>query len=328
MGSEETNNELENASGVTRVENQDEANDCFLSIVMDSLRLVVAQSIHHVSGNSIVAMAMAPPTMPMSNSQFIRKEKFADLIFPGFQEDSFIWRITCVQIIEFAISMFIGHRGPNPTPCVLYGLGASWGPAVARGQVWRLFTPVTLHANLSHLLFNLFFQLRMGFRMEQQFGSRKMMLIYFVCGLFGNLLSVAVDPFKLAVGASTAGFGLLGVWLAEIALSWNVLGPARERTSIWILFMIVSVISMSTGTPNLDVVGHIGGALAGFLLAIVISDMPEQHRPSWYGEARAGAAVGLGMILTCGLAKIMTGYHDPIPPCSLLSEIYSNGALA
>jgi len=300
-----------------------------LGKVVEWLVPAVALCTHHGAStdNALVSMAMAPPAMSRYGQSF-KKEQFAELIFPSFKEDSFIWRVTCVQIIEFAISMCIGHRGSNPTPCVLYGLGASWGPAVARGQLWRLLTPITLHANLSHLLFNLFFQLRMGFGMEQQFGSKKMMLIYLACGFFGNLLSVAVDPFKLAVGASTAGFGLLGVWLAEIALSWNVLGPARERTSIWILFMIISVASMSAGTPNLDIVGHIGGALAGFLLAIVISDMPEQDQPGWYGHGRFGATVGLALLLTGGLAKVLTGQRDPMPPCSLLSEIYSNGVLA
>lgn len=243
------------------------------------------------------------------------------LIFPGFKSDAFIWQITCWQALEFALSMALGHSKANPTPCVLYSLGASWGPALARGQVWRLVTPVMLHANLTHLLFNVFFQLRMGFGMERQFGCQKMMLIYFACGVFGNLLSAAVDPFKLAVGASTAGFGLIGVWLAEILLSWEILGPARERTVIWIAFMLISVTTMSSMTPNMDLVGHLGGALGGFLLAIVISDMRKEDQPEWYPQARAAAALGLGLFLVGGLGKVMVGPHDPIPNCPLFHKL-------
>merc|ERR550517_1031751 len=102
--------------------------------------------------------------------------------------------------------------------------------------------------------------------------------MYFACGVFGNLMSVTLDPVKLAVGASTAGFGLIGVWLAEILLSWKILGPARVRTVIWIVFMLISVTTMSSMTPNLDLFGHLGGALGGFLLSIVISDMREEDR--------------------------------------------------
>lgn len=37
-----------------------------------------------------------------------------------------------------------------------YTLGASWGPSLARGEVWRLFCPMMLHANMMHLFFNVF----------------------------------------------------------------------------------------------------------------------------------------------------------------------------
>merc|ERR1719382_1969612 len=242
------------------------------------------------------------------------EEQFAALIFPGFDSSAFIWQVTCWQIAEFVFSMCLGHTKANPTPCVLYRLGASWGPALARGQLWRLVTPVMLHANLTHLLFNVFFQLRMGFGMEKQFGRNKMMMIYFACGLFGNLLSVAADPFKLSVGASTAGFGLIGVWLAEILLSWEILGPARERTIIWIAFMLISVTTMSSMTPNMDLVGHLGGALGGFLLSIIISDMREEDQPEWYSQVRIAAAVGLALVLTgCSVKVFGFSPRDPIP---------------
>lgn len=253
-------------------------------------------------------------------------EQFAALIFPGFDSGAFVWQITCWQVAEFVFTMFLGHNRANPTPCVLYRLGASWGPAVARGQVWRLITPVMLHANLTHLLFNVFFQLRMGFGMERQFGREKMMLIYFACGLFGNLLSIAIDPFKLAVGASTAGFGLIGVWLAEILLSWEVLGPARERTILWIVFMLISVTTMSSMTPNMDLYGHLGGALGGFLLSIIISDMKDEDRPEWYSQARVAATLALGLLLTGGLTKaLLLNPREPIPDCRIFQTLVDAG---
>lgn len=276
--------------------------------------------------SSLGVTAAAVPPMPMPASMLPpglqEEEPFAALIFPGFDSGAFIWQITCWQVAEFAFSMWLGHNRANPTPCVLYQLGASWGPALARGQIWRLVTPVMLHANLTHLLFNVFFQLRMGFGMERQFGREKMMMIYFACGLFGNLMSVAVDPYKLAVGASTAGFGLIGVWLAEILLSWEILGPARERTVIWIVFMMISVTTMSSMTPNMDIFGHLGGALGGFLLALVISDMKETDRPEWYHQVRAAAALALLLCLSGGLIKAFEiNPKDPIPDCQIFKSL-------
>jgi len=238
------------------------------------------------------------------------------LLFPDFNSDSFIWQVTVWQCLEFGLSLCLGHQAANPTTCVLYNLGASWGPAIASGGIWRLVSPVMLHASFTHLMFNVFFQLRMGFGMEKQFGRNKMMLLYFACGIMGNLLSVSMQPFKLAVGASTAGFGLIGVWLAEIFLSWDILGPAREKTILWILFMAISVTSMTISTPNMDMWGHLGGAIGGFLLAVLISDMKEEDRPSWYSEARIAAAIGLTLFLTGTLGKsLLFNPRTPIPNC-------------
>eukprot|EP00913_Durusdinium_trenchii_P001984 g1835.t1 len=212
------------------------------------------------------------------------------------------------QVVHASMPVIACFHQEMAGPCVLYQLGASWGPALARGQIWRLVTPVMLHANLTHLLFNVFFQLRMGFGMKRQFGREKMMMIYFACGLFGNLMSVAVDPYKLAVGASTAGFGLIGVWLAEILLSWEILGPALT--------------TMSSMTPNMDIFGHLGGALGGFLLALVISDMKETDRPEWYHQVRAAAALALLLCLSGGLIKAFEiNPKDPIPDCQIFKSL-------
>lgn len=61
----------------------------------------------------------------------------------------------------------------SPNTCSLYLLGASWGPSIAHGEWWRLITPMMLHANGLHIFFNLFFQSRVGFGIEEQLGTRK-----------------------------------------------------------------------------------------------------------------------------------------------------------
>eukprot|EP00933_Yihiella_yeosuensis_P062583 TRINITY_DN65579_c0_g1_i1.p1 TRINITY_DN65579_c0_g1~~TRINITY_DN65579_c0_g1_i1.p1 ORF type:complete len:448 (-),score=106.67 TRINITY_DN65579_c0_g1_i1:85-1428(-) len=302
-------------------EKQQRWKEAFKEVLAPSLMALPIQLAAPPAGFSGLAMSMAPAPPPMpplpGMPPMQDDDQFAALIFPGFDSNAFIWKVTCFQAAEFGLSMFLGHNKANPTPCVLYNLGASWGPAIARGQLWRLITPVMLHANLTHLLFNVFFQLRMGFGMEKQFGKDKMMLLYASCGVFGNLMSVCADPFKLAVGASTAGFGLIGVWLAEILLSWEVLGPNRERTVIWIAFMLISVTTMTGMTPNMDLYGHLGGALGGFLLAILISDMERKNRPEWYPQARVAAALCLAMFLVGGLGKALHNPTDPLPDCDI-----------
>ena len=111
-----------------------------------------------------------------------REESFAELIFPGFEPDALIWSISLFQIAEFLFSVAVTslggpHGAPTPpgmpSPCTLYKLGASWGPSIASGQLHRLLLPMTLHANMMHLFFNIFFQLRMGFNMEKCWGRQR-----------------------------------------------------------------------------------------------------------------------------------------------------------
>merc|ERR1719217_1755727 len=170
---------------------------------------------------------------------------FMDLLFPGFDTSTFIWKVSILQIIEYLGSLLMGSAAGSPKLCSLYLLGASWGPSIANGAIWRLFLPIMLHANALHIFFNMFFQMRIGFQMEKQFGRRKFALLYMFCGFLGNLLSVAYDPMKLAVGASTSGFGLLGVWLAEVMLTWELLGESRIRVLLWFAFMVMSCLMMS-----------------------------------------------------------------------------------
>ena len=264
-------------------------------------------------GMSMATGALVPPPVQLYRPQ---QDSFAELIFPGFDGDSFIWKMSVWQIAEFLFSVAAGQDRGSPSTCTLYNLGASWGPSIASGQIWRLILPMTLHANMMHLFFNIFFQLRIGFGIEKQFGWKKFVTLYGVCGILGNLISVAADPYKLAVGASTAGFGLIGVWMAEIALSWHVMGPNRDRTMVWIAFMLSAVVMMSTSTSNVDLFGHLGGALAGFLVAVLLSDMPDQYKPVWYDEFKRLCKVALGaIVIGCAGKVFMLTPHGPLPQC-------------
>ena len=255
------------------------------------------------------------PEQPRPTPQF----SLLDTLLPNFNTDTFIWRVSMLQITEYIGSLLLGSAYGSPKLCSLYLLGASWGPAIAQGAVWRLMLPMMLHANALHIFFNLFFQMRIGFGMEKQFGRRKFCLLYMFCGFLGNLISVAVDPMKLAVGASTSGFGLLGVWAAEVLLTWDLLGESRSRVFLWFAFMVISCIMMSTISPNVDFVGHFAGMLAGFLLAIILADMQEEHQPPWYDKAKLTAKNITALIVIASLVRAITlGPDGPIPYCGTI----------
>lgn len=101
----------------------------------------------------------------------------------------------CVQLLSRVLSASI-----------LITFGANVPPLVAKGEVWRLLTASFLHANLLHVAFNVFFQLRMGFAIERRHGYLKFVALYAATAIYGNLLSAAaIFCGAVKVGASTAG---------------------------------------------------------------------------------------------------------------------------
>ena len=143
-------------------------------------------------------------------------------------------------------------------------------------QVWRLITFQFLHANLGHLLFNSIAIYFFGAFVEQQLRSRAFLVFYLLCGVAGALgyatlvsVSNAYDDVGV-VGASAGIFGILAV-AAMIAPDMRVqlLFPPVTLTMrlLAILMLAYGVLVVLAGGPNAGgEAGHLGGALAGFLL--------------------------------------------------------------
>jgi membrane associated rhomboid family serine protease len=143
-------------------------------------------------------------------------------------------------------------------------------------QLWRLITFQFLHANLGHLLFNSIAIYFFGAFVEQQLRSRAFLLFYLLCGVAGALgyatLVSASNAYQDGgvVGASAGIFGILVV-AAMIAPDMRVqlLFPPVTLTMrlLAILVLAYGVFVVLVGGDNAGgEAGHLGGALAGFLL--------------------------------------------------------------
>ena len=84
---------------------------------------------------------------------------------------------------------------------------------VWNGEVWRLFTAMFVHADIVHIFGNMFFLFIFGLRAEDMFDIKEYLLIYFLSGLSGGFLTLALWPEALSIGASGAIFGVLGATL-------------------------------------------------------------------------------------------------------------------
>ncbi|MDR1429810.1 MAG: rhomboid family intramembrane serine protease [Spirochaetaceae bacterium] len=85
--------------------------------------------------------------------------------------------------------------------------------AVANGCIWQIFTYMFVHANFSHIFFNMLGLFIFGTQVEQRMGSREFLLFYLLTGTLAGAFSFAFlfftgGYFSPLLGASGAIFAV------------------------------------------------------------------------------------------------------------------------
>jgi len=157
--------------------------------------------------------------------------------------------------------------GGSTVSAVLYMLGAKNDQAIIAGQWWRLFTPIFLHMGLMHIVVNGVVIYFMGMQIEALFGHWRMLFLYLLGGVSGNIMSFALSPDQ-SVGASTAIFALFGAFLMVGESFWE--NPVIRQLTRQFLLLTVMNLVFDLFSSGIDIWGHVGGLAGGFLLAYVV----------------------------------------------------------
>ena len=177
--------------------------------------------------------------------------------------------IAVANIIVFLLLSFGGRMEDG-----MYMLehGAMYVPFVVEyKEYYRLFTCMFHHFGFSHLMNNMLTLVVIGWNVEMFVGKIRFLVIYFLSGLGGNLLSMAVDIWKqdysVSAGASGAIFGLTGAMLCLAILNHGRAGNITKQGMIVMIF-----ISLYTGftSGGVDNFAHIGGLLTGCLVTTLL----------------------------------------------------------
>lgn len=152
---------------------------------------------------------------------------------------------------------------------VLYLFGAEFPPAILQGhEYWRLVTPIFIHIGLVHLLLNSITLYYVAPPLEAWLGHWKFVVLYLISGIGGNLCSLFLGkPNVISAGASTALFGLLAAYFALRFLHHNPYIQALSQQ--YALFIVLNIV-MNLFESNVDIFGHLGGALTGFVLMFLL----------------------------------------------------------
>lgn len=177
--------------------------------------------------------------------------------------------VCTVFLLVTTISSFMitGNMGAKVS-----SVGAVFGSAIfEKGQIYRLFTAMFLHANVEHIVSNMLLLYCLGGIIEKEFGWSKMLCLYFLPGIVGNVAS-AIYYFQRGeavqtIGASAGIYGLLGVALFFCIVNR---GEFNNITISRIILFFAFTVFEGLLANNVDIVAHTAGLLTGMILAGVV----------------------------------------------------------
>ncbi|WP_103760643.1 rhomboid family intramembrane serine protease [Streptomyces sp. SM10] len=143
---------------------------------------------------------------------------------------------------------------------------------VAEGQWYRLVTSMFLHQEVWHIAFNMLGLWWLGGPLEAALGRARYLALYLLSGLAGSALTYWIaDPAQGSLGASGAIFGLLGATAVLMRRMNYDMRPV-------IALLVVNLIFTFNPWGAIAWQAHVGGLVAGALIAIAMVHAPREHR--------------------------------------------------
>lgn len=221
------------------------------------------------------------------------------------------FEIPVLSVIATLGVMGLLYRLQISAPGALVERGVSSDSAILRGEWWRIFTALTLHGDIEHLISNLGLAVFAFAFLFARYGSGAGLLGTVLAGALGNLLNAfahAARPHQ-SIGSSTALFASLGLLAgAELAArfmhrtagsGWRLLVPIGAGLAFLALYGGAGF--HPDGTPileagSIDVMAHLFGLLAGVGIGAAF----------FAAGLRQGVALWIQALASCGAIGLLT----------------------
>lgn len=139
---------------------------------------------------------------------------------------------------------------------------------------WQLVTYGWMHANLTHIAFNMFGLWMFGSDLERLWGPKRFFTYYLVCVVGAGIIQLIVAAFEgnpsPTVGASG---GLFGILLAygltfpnRVVMPLFPPIPMRAITFVAVFGALELFLGIGGAAPGIAHFAHVGGMLFGFLM--------------------------------------------------------------
>ena len=172
--------------------------------------------------------------------------------------------VAYVAMAVCAVLFFLIFRSPAPMDTAVK-FGALMPLRVKRGEYWRLLAAGFLHIQIWHFLMNMLAMYNLG-ALEMILGHGLYAAILIASIIGGNLLSFLLEGSDTTVTLGISG-GLYGLMAAYLVFLFK-LGLLAEPSIRFSLLRMLGVNLLINLMPNVSRMGHAGGFLTGFAIAM------------------------------------------------------------
>lgn len=148
----------------------------------------------------------------------------------------------------------------------IYEFGVGYNAAVATGEWWRLVTPIFLHINFGHVIFNTFSLVIIAPALERMLGRLKFIVAYITTGIAANVATFFLGGLHYPphLGASGAIFGLLGMYTYIVLFRKDLIDRANAQL---VITLVAIGFIMTYFHANINMIAHLFGFIGGLALS-------------------------------------------------------------
>lgn len=190
-----------------------------------------------------------------------------------------------IIIINVLVFLLLSFGGMTENGYYMLQHGAMYTPYfMTNREYYRIFTCMFLHFGFQHLMNNMVTLMIVGRYVEPVVGKIRFLIIYFISGIGGSVLSImmelATGDYAISVGASGAIFGLTGALLSLTILNRGQIAGITKQS---MLLMIGISLYNGFASEGVNNSAHIGGLLCGFLITFLLCFQRNTKRRSNIG---------------------------------------------
>jgi GlpG protein len=143
--------------------------------------------------------------------------------------------------------------------------------SVASGEVWRLVTPMFLHFDVMHILFNCVFMWRFGVLIESRIGSGRFALLVLVAAVLSNAGEAAWaqfgpwrSGFSVFGGLSGVNYALFGyAWIKGRVASYEKIDVSPYDVGFMLTWLVLCMLGTAVSQMSVANAAHLMGLGVG-----------------------------------------------------------------